>query len=242
MPLGRPAKYWRLTRDANRLFPDAYAELSVALIDAVGDTFGAAGMDRLLQARLARQKSDYAARIDRSAPLGKKSQSCGRPHGSGGRSPNQSLRRWFPREPRTGQILPSRVIVALQLDAGREFDPFGQLDGVLDEYVLPVQRATRRPEMNRQGKHGRGNLVAGMPVPAAEQHSMRPIRLSVLELDVERIDVTLETRPVFAFLAVEYTCKRKSAPDSNRCVQRISTFMPDASIGPTSARWSPLSR
>lgn len=74
VPLGRPAKYWRLTRDADRLFPDAYAELSVALIDAVGDTFGAAGMDRLLQARLARQKSDYATRIDRSAPLGKKLQ------------------------------------------------------------------------------------------------------------------------------------------------------------------------
>jgi predicted ArsR family transcriptional regulator len=68
-PLGRPAKYWRLTPAADRLFPDAYAELSVALIEAVGDTFGAAGMDRLLQSRLARQKSDYAARIDRSAPL-----------------------------------------------------------------------------------------------------------------------------------------------------------------------------
>ena len=29
---GRPAKYWQLTREADRLFPDAYAELSVALI------------------------------------------------------------------------------------------------------------------------------------------------------------------------------------------------------------------
>ena len=34
VPLGRPAKYWQLTRKADRLFPDAYAELSVALIDA----------------------------------------------------------------------------------------------------------------------------------------------------------------------------------------------------------------
>jgi predicted ArsR family transcriptional regulator len=72
VPLGRPAKYWQLTRDANRLFPDAYAELSVALIDAVGATFGAAGMSRLLEARLARQQGDYAARVDRSAPLPKK--------------------------------------------------------------------------------------------------------------------------------------------------------------------------
>src|SRR5207247_11095384 len=54
-PVGRPAKFWRLTPDANRLRPDAYAELSVALIDAVGDTFGAAGMERLLEARLAKQ-------------------------------------------------------------------------------------------------------------------------------------------------------------------------------------------
>ena len=28
VPLGRPAKHWQLTPEANRLFPDAYAELS----------------------------------------------------------------------------------------------------------------------------------------------------------------------------------------------------------------------
>lgn len=74
VPLGRPAKFWKLTRAADRLFPDAYAELSVALIDAVGETFGSAGVDRLLQTRLSRQKRDYAERIDRDAPLGKKLQ------------------------------------------------------------------------------------------------------------------------------------------------------------------------
>ena len=35
-PIGRPAKYWRLTPEADQFFPDAYAELSVALIDAFG--------------------------------------------------------------------------------------------------------------------------------------------------------------------------------------------------------------
>src|SRR5581483_8023550 len=40
VPLGRPAKYWQLTRAADRLFPDAYAELSVALLDAVGAALG----------------------------------------------------------------------------------------------------------------------------------------------------------------------------------------------------------
>src|SRR5687767_2585187 len=58
VPLGRPAKFWRLTRDADRLFPEAYAELSVALISAVGTSFGADGLKRVLDARSARQQSD----------------------------------------------------------------------------------------------------------------------------------------------------------------------------------------
>ena len=74
VPLGRPAKFWKLTREADRLFPDAYAELSVALLDAVGETFGPSGVDRLLQTRLARQKREYAARIDSGAPLATKLQ------------------------------------------------------------------------------------------------------------------------------------------------------------------------
>ena len=69
VPLGRPAKYWRLTPEADRLFPDAYAELSVALIGALGDTFGPAGLERVLQSRNAKQRSEYAARIAPSAGL-----------------------------------------------------------------------------------------------------------------------------------------------------------------------------
>src|SRR5262245_66576812 len=59
VPLGRPAKYWSLTADADRLFPDAYAELSVALVGAIGDAFGPAGMKQVLNARSARLQSDY---------------------------------------------------------------------------------------------------------------------------------------------------------------------------------------
>jgi predicted ArsR family transcriptional regulator len=73
-PIGRPAKYWRLTPDANRLFPEAYAELSVSLINSVGDAFGPSGMARLLDARLAKQTADYRARVDRAAPLKKRLQ------------------------------------------------------------------------------------------------------------------------------------------------------------------------
>ena len=72
VPLGRPAKYWRLTRDAERLFPDAYAELNAALITSVQDAFGADGMARLLDARVVRQRADYQSRIDASAPLAKR--------------------------------------------------------------------------------------------------------------------------------------------------------------------------
>src|SRR5437879_3380731 len=69
VPLGRPAKYWQLTREADRLFPDAYAELSVALIDAMSDAFGEAGMKRVLESRGARQRADYTKQIPSSLPL-----------------------------------------------------------------------------------------------------------------------------------------------------------------------------
>jgi predicted ArsR family transcriptional regulator len=69
VPLGRPAKHWQLTREADRLFPDAYAELSVALIDAMQHTFGTAGVQRVLDARFSQLRTAYQHRIDAAAPL-----------------------------------------------------------------------------------------------------------------------------------------------------------------------------
>ena len=69
VPIGRPAKYWRLTRRADALFPDAYAELNVALIEAVGNAFGPGGLQRVLESREATQRTDLARRIAPSAPL-----------------------------------------------------------------------------------------------------------------------------------------------------------------------------
>ncbi len=63
VPVGRPAKSWRLTREADRHFPEAYAELSVALIDAMQETFGAEGLNRVLASRCARQRADYKQRV-----------------------------------------------------------------------------------------------------------------------------------------------------------------------------------
>jgi predicted ArsR family transcriptional regulator len=72
VPLGRPAKYWRLTRKADRLFPEAYAELSVALIGALGEAFGPAGVQRVLDARGARQQVEYTARLAGTTALADK--------------------------------------------------------------------------------------------------------------------------------------------------------------------------
>ena len=72
VPVGRPAKHWRLTREADRLFPDAYAELSVSLIGALGDAFGPEGLQRVLESRSARQQALYTARIPPTASLKEK--------------------------------------------------------------------------------------------------------------------------------------------------------------------------
>ena len=69
VPIGRPAKHWRLTRQADGLFPDAYAELNVALIEAVGDAFGPNGLQQVLESREEKQRTDLARRIVQSAPL-----------------------------------------------------------------------------------------------------------------------------------------------------------------------------
>lgn len=72
VPIGRPAKHWQLTPESDRLFPEAYAELNVSLIDALRDTFGDEGLDRVLTSRCARQRTDYARRIRPMDSLPKK--------------------------------------------------------------------------------------------------------------------------------------------------------------------------
>src|ERR1041385_4882547 len=72
VPIGRPAKFWQLTREADHLFPEAYAELSVALIDSVKDAFGDEGLERVLTSRCARQRMDYGKRIHPNDSLERK--------------------------------------------------------------------------------------------------------------------------------------------------------------------------
>ncbi len=72
VPIGRPAKHWQLTPEADRLFPDAYAELSVSLLGAMADAFGPDGLKRVLESRCGRQQTAYAARIANSSSLKEK--------------------------------------------------------------------------------------------------------------------------------------------------------------------------
>src|SRR5215831_607162 len=78
VPIGRPAKHWQLTAEADRLFPDAYAELSVSLISAMGDAFGSEGLQRVLESRTAHQEQQYSERINPAASLKQKLQQLAR--------------------------------------------------------------------------------------------------------------------------------------------------------------------
>jgi predicted ArsR family transcriptional regulator len=78
VPIGRPAKHWQLTREADRFFPDAYAELNLSLIAAMGDAFGEKGLKRVLESRCASQRTAYSERITPSASLKQKLQQLAR--------------------------------------------------------------------------------------------------------------------------------------------------------------------
>ena len=71
-PLGRPAKLWRLTPAADRFFPDGHQELSLDLIGAMKQTFGDAGLERLVKLRSREQVKAYRARIKADASLAKR--------------------------------------------------------------------------------------------------------------------------------------------------------------------------
>jgi predicted ArsR family transcriptional regulator len=58
-PMGRPAKLWRLTPEANRFFPSGYSELSVSLINSMREAFGNEGLDKLLAVRNNNMQEQY---------------------------------------------------------------------------------------------------------------------------------------------------------------------------------------
>ncbi|MDF2649845.1 MAG: transcriptional regulator [Paenibacillus sp.] len=62
-PMGRPAKLWRLTPEANRFFPSGYSELSVSLINSMREAFGNEGLDKLLAVRDKNMQEQYLQHI-----------------------------------------------------------------------------------------------------------------------------------------------------------------------------------
>ena len=68
-PRGRPVKLWRLTEAAAPFFPDGHAELTLGLLDAMTEAFGARGLGKLIAARSEAQRAAYGARIRPGWPL-----------------------------------------------------------------------------------------------------------------------------------------------------------------------------
>lgn len=61
--VGRPAQIWHLTDRGQARFPDAHAELTVALIRHVRDLLGEEALDRLITAREAETRRAYDAAL-----------------------------------------------------------------------------------------------------------------------------------------------------------------------------------
>ena len=71
-PVGRPAKLWRLTPAADRLFPEGYAELALGLVSAIGKAFGKTGLDRRLAIRTRTQIDAYRERMNGQPALARR--------------------------------------------------------------------------------------------------------------------------------------------------------------------------
>ncbi|MEW6017695.1 MAG: metalloregulator ArsR/SmtB family transcription factor [Pseudomonadota bacterium] len=57
--VGRPGARWSLTPAAQSRFPDAHAQVTVELLEAVREEFGVAGLDRLIQRRETASREAY---------------------------------------------------------------------------------------------------------------------------------------------------------------------------------------
>ncbi|MDB6080256.1 MAG: transcriptional regulator [Akkermansiaceae bacterium] len=68
-PVGRPGKFWELTTDANRLFPEAYAELTVALLKATAEALGPEALEAVLEHRAADQRANYSKTLEAETQL-----------------------------------------------------------------------------------------------------------------------------------------------------------------------------
>ncbi len=68
-PLGRPAKIWSLTQEANAFFADTHGDLTVAFVRSTEELFGEEGLAKVVEHCTERQVDAYEERIPRNAPL-----------------------------------------------------------------------------------------------------------------------------------------------------------------------------
>ena len=67
---GRPSLLWSLTALAAEIFPDRHAELTVGLIDAAREAFGADGLKKMIEVRAREQTESYSRLVPgEEAPL-----------------------------------------------------------------------------------------------------------------------------------------------------------------------------
>src|SRR6202023_3345832 len=68
--VGRPKRMWRLTPKGHSRFPDTHGDLTVSLIEGIRSVFGAAGLDRLIEARQEAGVATYRQALEPHPDLG----------------------------------------------------------------------------------------------------------------------------------------------------------------------------
>lgn len=67
--VGRPRKFWQLSRKGHAQFPDAHADLTVKMIGDVRRVFGEEGLDRLIAERERDMRLGYEKAMEGKGPL-----------------------------------------------------------------------------------------------------------------------------------------------------------------------------
>lgn len=70
--IGRPSQVYRLTRAAQKRFPDTHAELAVQIIGSIKDVLGDRALDKLIQARASESLARYGEALRHQPSLEKK--------------------------------------------------------------------------------------------------------------------------------------------------------------------------
>lgn len=67
--VGRPARVWSLSRETAGHFPDSHGELAVGILQAARQSFGEAGMAKLIEQRMLDQSARYESRLGKKRDL-----------------------------------------------------------------------------------------------------------------------------------------------------------------------------